>query len=142
MICGIGYALSALWYNPYYVLFCIGIILGFGCGVLNVCSMWPSWAHFDNTNATIAGIVLMGYTISPGLFGFIFTQIVNPHNLSPEKSDKSTDLIFPDSVSERVPFALLVFAGLIVVSAFIAVLMIFLRQEAQNYDDIFHENWR
>jgi MFS family permease len=124
-ICAIGYALSALWYNPYYVLFCIGMILGFGCGLLNVCSMWPSWAHFDNTNSTIAGIVLMGYSISPGVFGFIFTNIVNPDNLPPDKSDSSSDKVFPDSVSERVPLGLWVFSGIIVVSTIIALILIY-----------------
>lgn len=50
-----------------------------------------SWPHFGNTNAMITGIIIVGYSISPGLLGIMFTNIVNPNNLTPEGS-KSIDI--------------------------------------------------
>jgi hypothetical protein len=150
-MCTIGYSLAALWYNPYYIIFCIGIVVGFGCGILNVSSMWSTWAHFGNTNATVTGIVLAGFTTSPGVFGLIFTNVVNPDNLEPPKnSDSSTERMFPDSVSERVPLGFCVFSAIILVSSIIALLLIYEKpkgsseeeenkkvKEAMSYKEIF-----
>jgi hypothetical protein len=93
--------------------------------LLNVCCIWPSWAHFGNTNPTITAIVLLGYTISPGLFGFIFTRVVNPDNIEPDDIISSTETVFPVSVSERVPLGLWVFSAIISGSSIIALLLIY-----------------
>lgn len=133
-LCSLSYVATAIWWNIYYLIFWLGLVLGFATGAINVISLWPPWAHFGNTNGMITAISLTGYTLTPGMYGFIFTKIVNPDNLSAVESKVSTEVIFPVSVSDQVPFAMLVLGGLVFMNGVIAMLMIFDNPNKTNED--------
>jgi hypothetical protein len=119
----LGYGIVALNSNPYMVIIVDNLIVGFGCGLLTISSLWPLWSHFGNTNATLTGVVVMAYSLGATIYANIFTQVVNPDNLTP-KGDKSTDQIYPQSVADRVPMGFLVFAIVTSVIGFGAMIMI------------------
>lgn len=123
LITCLGYGVVAVNSNPYMVIIVDNLIVGFGCGVLTISSLWPLWSHFGNTNATITGIVVVGYSLGATIYANIFTQVINPDNLTPT-GDKSTDQIYPKSVSERVPTGFLVFTLITFVIGFGSMLMI------------------
>jgi hypothetical protein len=123
LVACLGYGLVAIISNPYMVIILDNLIVGFGCGVLNISSLWPLWSHFGNTNATITGIVIVGYSMGDTIYANIFTQIINPDNLTPT-GDKSTDQIYPESVSERVPTGFLVFTVITFVIGLGSMIMI------------------
>lgn len=126
LACAGGLALCALWPNPYYIVACYGIILGFGCGLLALVSLWPVWSYFGLTNGKVTGIVLIGYSLGPGLIGLAFTHIVNPENHAPQSDGESDNLIYPEQVNQRVPYAILVVAGAIL---FIGMFALFIVSE-------------
>ena len=123
LITCLGYGVVALNSNPYIVIIVDNLIVGFGCGVLTISSLWPLWSHFGNTNATITGIVVVGYSMGATIYANIFTQFINPDNLIPT-GDKSTNQIYPDSVSERVPMGFLLFALITFLIGFGSMIMI------------------
>lgn len=110
IIC-VGFGMVGIWPDPYAVVLFDNFTIGLGCGVINVASLWPLHNIFGNSNATITGIAMVGFSAGASIYGLIITEIVNPDNLTPEGS-KSTDQIYPDSVSERVPFGFLVFSAI------------------------------
>lgn len=118
-----GYGIVAVYSNPYMVIIVDNLIVGFGCGLVTISSLWPLWSHFGNTNATITGVVIVGYSLGASIYALIFTQVVNPDNLIPS-GDKSTDQIYPDSVSERVPTGYIVFTAITFVVGMSSILLI------------------
>jgi hypothetical protein len=135
IICALGFSVGAISQDPYFIVFSFGLLVGIGCGILTVCSLWPSWPHFGNTNAMITGIIIVGYSISPGLLGIMFTHIVNPHNLTPEGS-KSIDIKYPDSVSSRVPYSLTVFSIITLILGISAIFMIYDKPHTKSDESI------
>jgi hypothetical protein len=101
-LCTTGISLGGFWANSYFVVVVFGLFVGLGCGILSICSLWPCWNHFGSTNSKITGIIVVGFSIGSGIYGVIFTYLVNPHNYTPP-GDKSYDMIYPDSVSSQVP---------------------------------------
>jgi hypothetical protein len=140
LITCLGYGVVAVNSNPYMVIIVDNLLVGFGCGVLNICTFWPLWSHFESTNATITGIVVVGYSFGATIYANIFTQVVNPDNLTPPPADKSTDQIYPDSVSERVPTGFLVFTLMTFVIGFVSMIMIKSKPktDSETEDDIAH----
>jgi fucose permease len=138
IICAIGFSIGTISHDPYFIVFSFGLLVGIGCGILTVCSLWPSWPHFGNTNAMITGIIIVGYSISPGLLGMVFTYIVNPNNLTPDGS-KSIDIKYPEIVSSRVPYSLIVFSVLTLILGIFAILMIYDKPHTKSSESIHDE---
>lgn len=122
--CAGGLALCALWPDPYYVVVCYGIILGFGCGLLALVALWPMWSYFGATNGKATGVVLMGYSLGPGLIGLAFTHIANPENYAPSSDGGSDNLIYPEEVNQRVPLAIYIISAAIFLIGMFALCII------------------
>jgi hypothetical protein len=68
----------------------------------------------------------------------MFTHIVNPHNITP-KGSKSIDIRYPDSVSSRVPYSLIVFSVMTLVIGICSIFMIYGKPHTQNSEYIPYE---
>lgn len=134
----VGFGMVAIWSNPYVVILLDNFIIGIGCGVINVSSLWPLHVIFGNNNATVIGIAIVGFSAGASIYGLILTQIVNPYNLTPT-GDNSTNQIYSDSVSERVPMGYLVFAVLTFTVGVISLMLIKSksRSESDSHIDSF-----
>lgn len=130
---------------------CYGLILGLGSGLLSISSLWPCWGYFGNTNAKMTGFILIGYSLGPAVLGLAFTHLVNPHNYTPEARDgQADDIIYPDSVSQRVPAALLSLSISCLIIGLLSIIFISEKQLSKNsilkyesreemsYSEIFH----
>ncbi len=100
-------------------------MLGTSCGILALISLWPCWSYFGSSNAKVNGVVLVGYSLGPGLIGLAFTHLANPNNRTPEAhGGDASDLRYPDEVSERVPLALLVLGASLMITGSLSLLII------------------
>jgi hypothetical protein len=81
----------------------------------------------------MTGFILFGYSLGPAMLGLSFTHLVNPSNYSPEaRNGQANDLIYPDSVSERVPAALLTLSIVCVIAGLISIIFISEKQISKN----------
>lgn len=124
-MCSCGLAISAAWANPYYIVFCYGLMQGMGCGILALISLWPCWSYFGSSNAKVNGLVLVGYSLGPGLLGLAFTHLANPNNRTPiSYNGNDEDLRYPDEVSERVQSSLLIIGASVMIIGSLSLMII------------------
>jgi hypothetical protein len=126
-----GFGLVSVWPDPYAVVLFDNLIIGVGCGVINVSSIWPLHSIFGSSNATVTGLAMLGFSIGPSLYGLILTEIVNPDNLT-ANGIKSTDEIYPDSVSKRVPLGFLVLSAIFFTVGMISLLIIKIKPNSDS----------
>lgn len=95
--------------NPHLFCWVFGLAMGsFSASIFFPC-LWIVWNQIPENKARLSGFALIGYSLGPMIFGFIFTMIVNPDDYQAEnvESDGNEDQkMFGHDVTNRVPKAI------------------------------------
>jgi len=122
LLCAVGYGFCSFVTNTGLLVAIYSIFFGVGSGMITITTFWPAWDHFPNNRGKVTGFIMSGYSLATIVFGLMFTFIVNPKNVVPQRS--GNDVNFGEEVNSTVPYGMLAIGFTFAVVTLVAIFMI------------------
>ena len=122
--------------DPYIFIFAFGAVTGILACYLVYCSVWIGWELLPaNDKGFAAGLGLSGFSMSPFIYGFVFTLIINPNNDRPTETEEDGDFkekLFGKDVYESFPMTIRYLSIILLVVGLVGAFFLNKKSEKQE----------
>lgn len=121
--------------NP--ILFCwtYGLSLGILSGSVFLPSTIILWEKLPKCKGTTTGILLAGFNLGSGVFGLIFTYMVNPNNYSAAETQsdgEEQERYFGENITDSVPASLRWVAVIYFISGIVGIACLSIKSDTEK----------